>query len=336
LINQFLLPLELDDFTSSLDQINESNFEDIALKLFSFQYKNNLLYQTYVNHLGKDPRSINSLDKIPFLPIRFFKSHTVVCGTWKPESVFTSSATSGTIVSKHFVPSLDFYLKNALIIFQRFYGPIDNYHFLALLPSYLERSGSSLISMIDYFIRKDLSGQSGFYLNNHDELVSKIAELKKSNKKIILWGVSFGLLDLAEKFEIDLSSCIVMETGGMKGRRKEWVREELHKFLHKKFNTKQIHSEYGMTELLSQAYSAGQGYFQAPAWMKMQIRDINDPFQALGDGMIGGINVIDLANAHSCPFIETEDLGRIVSDSHFEVLGRADNSDMRGCNLLIA
>ena len=327
--------MELGDFTFSLDQINESNFEGIALKLFSFQYKNNLLYQTYVNHLGKDPGSIDSLDKIPFLPIHFFKSHTVVCGTWKPEVVFTSSATSGSIVSRHFVWSLDFYLKNALTIFQRFYGSIDNYHFLALLPSYLERSGSSLIAMIDYFIKQDLSGQSGFYLNNHEELVSKIAELKKSNKKIILWGVSFGLLDLAEKFEIDLSSCIVMETGGMKGRRKEWVREELHNFLCRKFNLKEVHSEYGMTELLSQAYSKGNGYFQLPAWMKILVRDINDPFQGISDGRIGGVNIIDLANAYSSPFIETEDLGRIVEGSNFEVLGRADNSDLRGCNLLI-
>jgi len=323
------------DFTSSLDQVNESNFEDIALKRFNFQYKNNLLYQTYVKHLGKDPALINSLSKIPFLPIRFFKSHTVVCGTWNPEIVFTSSATSGSIVSKHYVRSLDFYLKNALTIFQHFYGGIENYHFLALLPSYLERSGSSLIAMIDFFMKKDLSGQSGFYLNNHDELVTKIDKLKKSDKRTILWGVSFGLLDLAEKFEIDLSQCIVMETGGMKGKRKELVRAEFHSFLSQKFNLKQVHSEYGMTELLSQAYSESQGYFRLPGWMKIQIRDINDPFHELSDGKIGGINVIDLANAHSCSFIETEDLGRIVDNSTFEILGRADNSDLRGCNLLI-
>lgn len=327
--------MEPKDFTSSLDQVNESNFEDIALNLFSFQYKNNLLYQTYVNHLVKDPGSIDSIAKIPFLPIRFFKSHTVVCGTWKPEVVFTSSATSGSTVSRHLVRNLDFYLENAQTIFQHFYGSINNYHFLALLPSYLERSGSSLIAMIDYFIKNDSSGQSGFYMNNNDELVAKISELKGSDKKVILWGVSFGLLDLAEKFEIDLSSCIVMETGGMKGRRKEWVREELHNFLCKKFNVKQVHSEYGMTELLSQAYSDGHGYFRMPVWMKIRIRDINDPFQGLADGRIGGVNVIDLANAHSCSFIETEDLGRIAGDSNFEILGRADNSDLRGCNLLI-
>jgi len=319
--------LELKDFISSLDQINESNFEDIALRLFQFQYKNNLLYQTYVNHLGKDPDSINSITKIPFIPIRFFKSHTVVCGTWSPEVVFTSSATSGSIVSRHTVHSLDFYLVNAVNIFEHFYGPIDSYHFLALLPSYLERSGSSLIAMMDYFIKKDLSGHSGFYLNNHDDLLLKIEELKKSDKKVILWGVSFALLDLAEKHEVDLSSCIIIETGGMKGRRKEWVREELHNFLCSKFNTKKIHSEYGMTELMSQAYSMGEGYFQLPAWMKIQI---------LSEGKTGGVNIIDLANAYSCAFVETEDLGRIVDSSNFEILGRADNSDIRGCNLLVS
>jgi len=327
--------LELNDFTVSFDEINESNFEDIALRLFRFQYKNNLLYQTYVQHLGKDPGLINSTAKVPFLPIRFFKTHTVVCGTWTPEVVFTSSSTSGSGVSRHSVLSLDLYLKNAVSIFQHFYGPVENYHFLALLPSYLERSGSSLIAMIDYFIKMDSSGHSGYFLNNYDELLLKINSLKNSDRKIVLWGVSFALLDLAEKHEIDLSWCIVIETGGMKGRRKEWVREELHGFLCKKFNVKQIHSEYGMTELLSQAYSRGNGYFGSPAWMKIQIRDINDPFQALGKGKIGGVNVIDLANSHSCSFIETEDLGRVDENSTFEILGRADNSDIRGCNLMI-
>jgi hypothetical protein len=326
---------EFKNFAASLYTINESNFEDIALQLFNFQYKNNLLYQTYIHHLGKDVGSVRSISEIPFLPIRFFKSHTVVCGTWKPEAVFTSSATAGSGVSKHVVRSLDFYLKNAVSIFQHFYGSIENHHFLALLPSYLERNGSSLIAMIDYFIRRDLSGHSGFYLNSDDALLSKINELKRSQKRVILWGVSFALLDLAEKSEIDLSSCLIMETGGMKGRRKEWVREELHGYLCERFNVKTVHSEYGMTELLSQAYSMGNGYFRLPAWMKIEIRDINDPFQTLGEGRIGGVNIIDLANAHSCCFIETEDLGRVSENSYFEILGRADNSDVRGCNLLV-
>jgi hypothetical protein len=336
LTDQFVPLFEFKNFAASIHTINESNFEDIALQRFHFQYKNNLLYRTYVHHLGKDAGAVQSLSEIPFLPIRFFKSHTVVCGTWEPEVVFTSSATAGSGVSRHPVWSLNFYLENALSIFQHFYGPIENYHFLALLPSYLERSGSSLIAMMDYFIRKDRSGHSGFYLNNEDDLRAKIDELKKSEKQVILWGVSFALLDLAEKSEVDLSSCLIMETGGMKGRRKEWVREELHSFLCDRFNVKTIHSEYGMTELLSQGYSRGNGYFQLPSWMKIQIRELNDPFQIVGEGKIGGVNIIDLANAHSCCFIETEDLGRISEKTSFEILGRADNSDIRGCNLLVS
>ncbi len=327
---------EIKSFNSSLSSINESSFEDIALQLFHFQYKNNLLYQTYVHHLGKDVSTVKSVEGIPFLPIRFFKSHSVISGSWKPETVFTSSATSGSLVSRHEVWSMDFYLDTATAIFQHFYGPPEDYHFLALLPSYLERSGSSLIAMIDHFIKKDASGHSGFYLNNHLELISKIHSLEKPNKKVLIWGVSFALLDLAEKFETDLSSCIIMETGGMKGRRKEWIREELHSFLCQRFNVKEIHSEYGMTELFSQAYSKGQGYFVHPAWMKILIRDINDPFQFLSEGRIGGVNVVDLANAHSCAFIETEDLGKTVQGSNFEILGRIDNSDIRGCNLLVS
>lgn len=326
---------EFKNFAASTHTINEFNFEDIALQRFHFQYKNNLLYRTYVHHLGRDPGAVTSLSNIPYLPIRFFKSHTVICGTWQPEVIFTSSATAGTGVSKHEVWSLAFYLNNCAAIFRHFYGPLEGYHFLALLPSYLERSGSSLIAMMDYFIKKDTSGHSGFYLNNDRVLLSKITELKKSKKRVILWGVSFALLDLAEKYEIDLSSCLIMETGGMKGRRKEWVREELHGFLCQRFNATAIHSEYGMTELLSQAYSLGGGYFQVPPWMKILVRDINDPFQYVRGGRVGGVNIIDLANAHSCCFIETEDLGRLSENASFEILGRADNSDIRGCNLLV-
>jgi len=212
---------------------------------------------------------------------------------------------------------------------------LEGYHFLALLPSYLERKGSSLIAMIDHFIKNDETLQSGFYLNNIDDLIRKIQELKNSKKKTLLWGVSFALLDLAEKLEVDLSHCIVMETGGMKGRRKEWVREELHHYLCKRFNVSSIHSEYGMTELLSQAYSNGDGYYSSPPWMKVIVRDVNDPFGRVNDGKTGAINVIDIANVHSCAFIETEDLGRLVNGPKFEILGRMDNSDIRGCNLLV-
>jgi hypothetical protein len=322
------------DFDNLITSVNASNFEDIALQVFHFQYKNNLLYQSYAKAIGKVPERVKSIMEVPFLPISFFKGHTVISGSWIPEAEFTSSATTGFKVSKHAVRRLDFYLKNAATIFEQFYGPITNYHILALLPSYLDRTGSSLISMIDSFIKIDESGNSGYYLRNHEDLVKKIHLLKTSDKKTLVWGVSFALLDLAENFEVDLSHCLVMETGGMKGRRKEWVREELQNYLRTRFNVLQIHSEYGMTELLSQAYSKGNGYFAAPPWMKVIVRDINDPFEQVGEGKIGAINVIDLANVDTCSFIETEDLGKIMGNG-FEILGRLDNSDIRGCNLLI-
>ena len=325
---------EISTLRQLLPTINATNFEDIALKVFLFQYKNNALYRTYVQAVNKVPEKVNSIYEIPFLPIRFFKSHKIVSGDWIVETEFTSSSTTGVGVSKHYVDDLDFYLENSAVIFEKFYGPLSDYHFLALLPSYLERTGSSLIAMIDYFIKKDSSGHSGYYLNNYETLLKEIDSLKKSNKKTVLWGVSFALLDMAEKFEIDLSHCIIMETGGMKGRRKEWVREELHDFFRKRFNVLNIHSEYGMTELFSQAYAQENGHYFCPPCMRVVTRDINDPFELILNGKTGALNVIDLANIHSCSFIETEDLGR-VHTNHFEVLGRMDNSDVRGCNLLL-
>ncbi|MBS1488188.1 MAG: acyl transferase [Bacteroidetes bacterium] len=314
---------------------NEQQFEDIALSLFRYQYKSNHLYQTYVNQIGKKPDDVKTVADIPFLPIRFFKSHRVVSGEWQPQAIFTSSATTGTTVSHHYIKDAQFYLTHAADIFEHFYGNITDYHFLALLPSYVEREGSSLIAMINYFIAGDITGESGYFLNDDEALITQLIKLKKSKKTTLLWGVSFALLDLAEKFELDLSHCIVMETGGMKGRRKEWVRGELHSFLCKRFNSQSIHSEYGMTELMSQGYSQGGGYYSCPAWMKILIREINDPFSFESHTKTGGINVIDLANTHSCAFIETEDLGRLNEDLRYEVLGRIDNSDMRGCNLLL-
>ena len=326
---------EIREFTDLLPSVNAKNFEDIALKIFRYQYKNNLLYQSYAQAVGKVPGKVDRIDEIPFLPIKFFKSHTVISGIWHPKTEFSSSSTTGTGVSKHLVWNLDFYLSNAVSIFEQFYNSPSNFHFLALLPSYLEREGSSLIAMIDHFIKKDESGHSGFYLNNHTDLLDRIQLLEGSPKKTLLWGVSFALLDLAEKSQLDLSNCIVMETGGMKGRRKEWIRDDLHKYLRKRFNVSEIHSEYGMTELFSQAYSKGEGYFNCPPWMKVITREINDPFAYVSGGKIGAINVIDFANVHSCAFIETEDLGRVVGDS-FEILGRMDNSDIRGCNLMVS
>lgn len=325
---------EIENILQQLTEVNENTFGKIALQVFNFQYKNNLLYQTYADILHKHPGTVKSMIDIPFLPISFFKTHDVKSGMWDSKIEFTSSGTTGLTTSRHPVFDLDFYLRHSVGCFENFFGSIKNYHFLVLLPSYLERSGSSLIAMMDHFIKLDETNQSGFYLKNEEELLNKISLLRHSHKKTILWGVSFALIELGEMFDVDLSHCLIMETGGMKGRRKELTRAELHSFMCKKFNVNEIYSEYGMTELMSQAYSLGDGYFQYPPGMKVVLRDINDPFESVRDGKVGAINVIDLANVHSCSFIETEDLGRIT-EKGFEVLGRMDNSDVRGCNLLI-
>jgi phenylacetate-coenzyme A ligase PaaK-like adenylate-forming protein len=322
-------------FVHSLEKINESNFEDIALQLFHFQSKNNPVYRDYLWHLQCNTSKISRIDQIPFLPIGFFKTHSVKTGEWPVQVEFLSSGTTGSISSRHLVPDLDFYRSHSEKIFTQFFGSPESFHFLALLPSYLERKGSSLIEMMDHLIKRSKSFHSGFYLNNTEELVDKIITLKNDGRKVILWGVSFALLDLAEKFELDLSHCIIFETGGMKGRRKEWIREELHEYLCKRFNVEAIFSEYGMTELMSQAYSMGLGQYQCPSAMKILIRSINDPFEILTREKTGCLNIIDLANFHSCAFIETQDLGLIHSNGCFEVLGRMDNSDIRGCNLLV-
>ncbi len=320
----------------ALALVNESNFENIALRLFQQQATENLVYASYLRHLHLQPSKITSIEQIPFLPIGFFKTHAVQTSHWQPETVFTSSGTTGMVTSKHLVKNVDSYLRHAQTIFEQFYGPLSQYNLLALLPSYLERSGSSLIAMIDWFIQQTGSAHSGFYLYNRADLLAKVEALRHDSRKTLIWGVSFALLDIAEKYALDWSHCMVMETGGMKGRRKEWVRDELHRFLCTRFNVKTIHSEYGMTELLSQAYSRGEGIFRSSKTMNIQIRDLNDPFSTIANGKMGIISVIDLANAHSCAFIQTEDLGRIVENGYFEVLGRMDNSDVRGCNLLVA
>lgn len=326
---------EIKDFSRLLPQVNESNFEEIALQLFNLQYKNNLLYQTYADYLGRNASNVKSLVDVPYIPISFFKSHTVKTGRWVAETEFSSSGTTGAITSRHAVPDIDFYLRHSVACFEYFFGSVHDYHFLALLPSYLERSGSSLVAMMDYFIKQDKTGHSGFYLKNEEELLAQIAKLRSSQKKTILWGVSFALMDLAERRDVNLSHCLIMETGGMKGRRREVTREELHSFLCEGLKVDHICSEYGMTELMSQAYSRQAGYFQCPPWMKVILRDINDPLDRAPEGKAGAINIIDLANLYSCSFIETEDLGRL-SERGFEVLGRMDNSDIRGCNLMIA
>lgn len=322
-------------FEQQAQSVNDNNFTQIALGLFRFQAKNNLVYAEYLHHLACDIDKVNSLQKIPFLPISFFKSKAIKTGHWQEEQIFESSGTTGTQTSKHYVLSLDYYLQNATECFQKYYGPLTQYHFFALLPAYLERKNSSLVVMMDYFIRESKSNYSGFYLYNTAEMLQQVDKARMDNRKIILWGVSFALMDLAEQYRPDLSDCIIMETGGMKGRRTEITRAEMHGILCEAFKVGETHSEYGMTELMSQAYSGANGIFKCPPSMRVLIRDTYDPFSYIADGQTGGINVVDLANVHTCAFIETEDLGRIDEEGDFEVLGRFDQSDMRGCNLML-
>jgi phenylacetate-coenzyme A ligase PaaK-like adenylate-forming protein len=328
---------------------SQKQFEKIALKVFRFQYENNLVYQEFCDLMKTDVSKVKTLEKIPFLPIQFFKSHEVVSNTNRVQETFTSSGTTSPlapkggisnetykmITSKHLVTDITLYQESYCKGFSQFYGNITDYVILALLPSYLERQGSSLIYMVEDLIASTNNPDSGFYLNNHEELIQKLIALEKSGQNTILIGVTFALLDLVEKNQFQLENTIIMETGGMKGRRKEMIREELHEQLCKGFGVSAIHSEYGMTELLSQAYSLGDGVFECPSWMQVLLRDPEDALTYVKDGKTGGINVIDLANINSCSFIATQDLGKKNPNNSFEVLGRFDNSDIRGCNLMV-
>ncbi len=322
-------------FNCDLYSVNDRNFADIALQLFHFQAENNPIYGKYVTHLGVNPRSVSRVADIPFLPISFFKNHLLKSGAWVPQQLFTSSGTSTEQTSSHAVRDVKSYQAHTVKGFEFFFGNITDYHFLALLPSYLERKYSSLVSMMDFFIKTSESPFSGFYLHDTDRLLKDLAMLRSDRKKTVLWGVTFALLDLAERYYPDLRHSLVFETGGMKGRRPEMTRYELHTRLRDAFKVDAIYSEYGMTELFSQAYSRGKNAFFCPPWMKICIRDISDPLQKGLLNESGGINVIDLANADTVAFIETEDLGKAYQDGSFEVLGRLDNSDVRGCNLLV-
>ena len=321
---------------------SQKQFEKIALKVFRFQYENNLVYQEFCDFLNTDVQKVKSLEQIPFLPIQFFKSHDVVSSTDAIQDVFASSGTSGMITSKHLVTDTSLYEQSYRTAFSQFYGNIEDYVVLALLPSYLERSGSSLIYMVKDLIELSNNEDSGFYLNNYDELIAKLVSLDNAGKNVILIGVTYALLNLVEKQKFQLKNTIIMETGGMKGKRKELIREELHEILCDGFGVSSIHSEYGMTELLSQAYSLGNGIFECPSWMQILIRDTEDALKYVENGKTGGINVIDLANINSCSFIATQDLGKKYPHQpanrqagSFEVLGRFDNSDIRGCNLMV-
>ena len=309
-----------------------NSFETVALEVFEYQAKNNNIYKTYLKLLNVSPNNVKSLGQIPFLPIEFFKHQDVVCKSNNIDAVFTSSGTSGK-QSRHIVKDLGIYEKSFTSGFEYFYGNIMDYTILALLPSYMERSGSSLIYMCEKLIKLSEKKENGFYLNEHQELHNLLLELERQNRKTLLIGVSFALLDFVEKHPVKLKNTIVMETGGMKGKREEMVREQLHNILCKHFNVPKIHSEYGMTELLSQAYSKGDGIFECPPWMRISFRDANDPLS--NNKQSGGINIIDLANVNSCSFIASQDLGKINENNTFEILGRFDASDIRGCNLMV-
>lgn len=322
------------DYSSIFNIKNETDFNELALQVFNYQFKNNKVYRSFCDLLYMHPSNVKSINQIPFLPIQFFKTHEILSSKNQVEKTFTSSGTTDSVKSKHHISDLEVYKHSFRHGFKQFYDNIEEYVILALLPSYLEREGSSLIYMVNDMIAQSKHKESGFYLNNLDELKETLLKADKFNKKVLLIGVSFALLDLVELYQFNLKNTIIMETGGMKGRRKELIREELHAILKKGFGVKSIHSEYGMTELLSQAYSIGEGIFNCPKWMKVLTRDTEDALTIQEYGKTGGINVIDLANINSCSFIATQDLGKTLSNNSFEVIGRFDNSDIRGCNLM--
>jgi phenylacetate-coenzyme A ligase PaaK-like adenylate-forming protein len=326
------------DFTAFKHSIfnlqSDIEFNEIALSLFRYQYKNNKIYKSFVDALGVSESKVYHPEQIPYLPVSFFKTHKIITGDFEEEVVFESSGTAGMETSKHYVVDADLYEKSFTNGFELFYGDLSKYVVFALLPSYLERKNSSLVYMVEKILLKSNRQMGGFFLNELSDLKQKLIEAQQQGLKIMLFGVTFALLDMAENFPLKIPDAIIIETGGMKGRRKELTRMELHEKLYKGFGVEKIHSEYGMTELLSQAWSKGDGIFRCPPWMKVLIADTNDPLSFLETGRTGGINIIDLANFHSCSFISTQDLGRVNEDGTFEVLGRFDNSDIRGCSLL--
>ena len=323
------------DFNHIFSISTAEEFEAAALEVFKYQYEKNEVYNRFCRLLNRNLKQVKSIKEIPFLPIGFFKTHPVISSKKAVEITFTSSGTTGSQTSKHMVIDLEVYKKSFQKGFEHFYGSIEEYTVLALLPSYLEREGSSLIYMTQDFIERSKNPESGFYLNDFSALKEKLVRLDQKGQKILLIGVSFALLDLVEQHQFQLKNTIVMETGGMKGRRKEMIRKELHQRLSNGFGVENIHSEYGMTELLSQAYSTGNGLFECPPWMKVLIRDPEDALQLLPQGKTGGLNIIDLANVNSCSFIATQDLGKKTAVGKLEILGRFDNSDLRGCNLMV-
>ncbi|WP_298900696.1 acyl transferase [uncultured Psychroserpens sp.] len=323
------------DTTRIFSITSEKEFQTLALDVFKFQFENNAVYRSFCDLLYKHPSDVKQIRDIPFLPIQFFKSHQVLSSQTPIQETFSSSGTTGTTTSKHYVTDLSIYEQSFRKGFEQFYGNIKDYVILALLPSYLEREGSSLIYMVNDMINASEHVESGFYLNTINDLKQQLTALDANGKKVLLIGVSFALLDLVESHQFKLQNTIIMETGGMKGRRKEMVRDELHTILKSGFGVSKVHSEYGMTELLSQAYSLGDGRFKCPSWMRILTRDPEDALTLLNNEKTGGINIIDLANINSCSFIATQDLGRTYKNHSFDVIGRFDSSDIRGCNLMV-
>src|SRR5690606_38564470 len=309
-----------------------------TIEMFQFQYANNSIYRQFADALGIDAAQVKKLEQIPFLPVNFFKTHRVQSTAFEPQLIFESSGTTRTINSKHHVKDISLYTQSFLKGFEQFYGDPGSYCIIGLLPSYLERRHSSLVMMVDELIRRSGHAKSGFYLNEYGQLAGTLKELEGNGQKTMLIGVTFALLDFAEKYPMSLKHTIVMETGGMKGRKTEMTRQEVHTLLKQAFHLPYIHSEYGMTELLSQAYSKRDGIFYCPKWMKILLRNEDDPLEIISlrgiNGKSGVVNIIDLANVYSCSFIATEDAGRLFADGSFEILGRIDNSDIRGCSLM--
>jgi phenylacetate-coenzyme A ligase PaaK-like adenylate-forming protein len=317
--------------------VEAHSFEATVLEIFRFQYDNNPVYRTYADAIGATPLTVHGTAQIPFLPIRFFKSHTIQSTSFSPQAIFESSGTTDTINSRHYINDIDLYKESFTRAFELFYGDVQDYCVIGLLPSYLERQNSSLIYMVNELIHQSSHPQSGFYLDEWEKLAILLKELESRQQRTLLIGVTFALLDFAEKYPMLLKHTMIMETGGMKGRRQEMIREEVHTVLKNAFGLSAIHSEYGMTELLSQAYSRGGGVFQCPPWMRIVIRDEEDPLSIKpqqSSVVSGAINIIDLANIYSCSFIATDDAGKLFPDGKFEVLGRMDNSDLRGCSLM--
>ena len=315
---------------------NQMEFAELAIEIFNYQAHSNHVYHNYITGLGRSIDSVISLGDIPFLPVEFFRSQRVISDNLANQTIFESSGTTESNTSRHYVHDLKIYEESFLKAFNQFYGDPSEYLITALLPSYTDRGNSSLVYMVSNLINKSGHTDSGFYADNIKDLINKVQKAKSRRQKTLLLGVSFALLDLAENYSPDFSGTIVMETGGMKGRRREITREELHGILANKFNVPVIHSEYGMTELMSQSYSKGKGIYYSPPWMKILLRDPQDPLSVFSEsGRTGGINIIDLANIYSCSFIATSDLGKLHEDGGFEVLGRFDNSDIRGCNLMV-